>query len=64
MYLRVHCQGQKSFPSKKWDFCWVEGLNQNLTMGLMHGPKAIGEDPKNSLYFMPWALIETNKSGP
>ena len=33
-------------------------------MGLMHNPKAIGENPRNPLYFMPWAQIETNKSGP
>ena len=33
-------------------------------MGLRHSPKAISEDPKNSLYFMPWAQIETDKSGP
>ena len=27
------------------------GLNRNSMMGLMHGPKAIGEDPRNPLYF-------------
>ena len=31
------------------------GLNQNSTMGLMHGSKAIGEDPRSPLYFMLWA---------
>ena len=46
-------RGQKNFPSDKWDLYWARGLNQNSTMGLMHSPKAIGEDPKNSLYFMP-----------
>ena len=30
------------------------GLNQNSMMGLMCSPKAIGEGPRNSLYFMPW----------
>ena len=47
--------GQKKFLSDKWDLYWVGGLNRNSTMSLMHGPKAIGENPKNSLYFMPWA---------
>ena len=31
------------------------GLNRNSTMGSMHSLKAIGEDPRNPLYFMPWA---------
>ena len=33
-------------------------------MDLRYGLKAIGEDPKNSLYFMPWAQAETDKNGP
>ena len=33
-------------------------------MGLRHDLKAIGEDPKNSLYFMPLAWVETDKNGP
>ena len=33
----------------------LEGLNRNLTMGLMRGPKAIGEDSRSPLYFIPWA---------
>ena len=33
-------------------------------MGLRDGLKAIGEDPKNSLYFMPLAWVETDKNGP
>ena len=42
-------------PSKNEIYVGLGGLNRNSTMSLMHGPKAIGEDPKNSLYFMPWA---------
>ena len=30
-------------------------------MGLKHGLKAIGEDLKNSPYFMPWAQDGTDK---
>ena len=30
-------------------------------MDLKHGPKAIGEDLKNSPYFMPWAQDKTDK---
>ena len=26
-------------------------------------PKGFGEDPKNSLYLMPWAEVETDKNG-
>ena len=33
----------------------LEGLNRNLTMGLMRGPKVIGEDSRSPLYFIPWA---------
>ena len=33
------------------------GLNRNSTMGLMHGPKAISEDPRSPLYFMPWVRV-------
>ena len=33
-------------------------------MGLRYNPKAIGEDPKNSLYFMHLAWVETDKNGP
>ena len=50
-----------SFPTNEI-YVGLESLNQSSTMGLMHGPKAIGEDPKaigedprNPLYFMPWA---------
>ena len=43
-----------SFPTNEI-YVGLGGLNRNSTIGLMHGPKAIGEDPKNSLYFMPWA---------
>ena len=43
-----------SSPTNKI-YVWLGGLNRNSTIGLIHGPKAIGEDPKNSLYFMPWA---------
>ena len=46
--------GEKVFlPTNK--IYWVGGLNRNSKMGLMHGPKAIGEGPRNSQYFMPWA---------
>ena len=55
------CWGRKSFPSDKWDLCWVEGLDRNSTMGLKHGPKAIGETFENSPYFMPWAWVRTSK---
>ena len=47
--------GQKvSFPTNKI-YVGSEGLNRNSTMGLMHGPKAISEDSKSPLYFIPWA---------
>ena len=46
--------GEKvSFPTNEI-YVGLGGLNRNSTMGLMHGPKAISEDPRNSLYFMPW----------
>ena len=46
--------GEKvSFPTNEI-YVGLGGLNRSSTMGLMHGPKAIGEDPRNSLYFMPW----------
>ena len=43
-----------SFPINEI-YVGLKGLNRNSTMGLMHDPKAIGEDPRNLLYFMPWA---------
>ena len=47
--------GEKlSFPTNKI-YVRLGGLNQNSIMSLMHGLKAIGEDLRNPLYFMPWA---------
>ena len=43
-----------SFSTNKI-YVGLEGLNRNLTMGLMRGPKAIGEDSRSPLYFIPWA---------
>ena len=45
------CQGQKSFP---FDKCVVIGWgpNWNLTMGLKHDPKAIGETFERFPFFM------------
>ena len=45
--------GKKVSPPTNEIYVGLEGLNRNSTMGLMHGPKAIGEDTNNSLYFMP-----------
>ena len=47
--------GEKiSFPTNEI-YVGSGGPNQNSTIGLMHGSKAIGEDPWSPLYFMPWA---------
>ena len=43
-----------SFPTNEI-YDGLGGLNRNSTMGLMHGLKAIGEDPRSPLYFVPWA---------
>ena len=45
--------GEKVSPPTNEIYVGLEGLNRNSTMGLMHDPKAIGEDTNNSLYFMP-----------
>ena len=37
------------------------GLKPKLDDGLEARPKGYREDPKNSLYFMPWALDEIDK---
>ena len=50
----IFVEDKKVSPLKNEIYVGLGGLNRNLTMGLMHGPKAIGEDPRNSLYFMPW----------
>ena len=47
--------GKKVFFPTNEIYVGLESLNRNSTMGLMHGPKAISEGPKNPLYFMPWA---------
>ena len=47
--------GEKvSFPTNEV-YVGLGSLNRNSTMGLMHSPKAIGENSRNPLYFMPWA---------
>ena len=53
-YELIYLSGTKkvSLPTNEI-YVRLEGLNRNSTMGLMHGPKAIDKDPKNSLYFMP-----------
>ena len=57
-------EGEKIFLPTNKIYVGLGGLNRNLTMGSMHDPKAIGEDPRSPLYFMPWAKIGTVKSGP
>ena len=52
---KTYVGGEKVSFSTNEIYVGLGGLNRNSTIGLMHGPKAIGEDPKNSLYFMPWA---------
>ena len=48
----VFVGGEKvSFPTNEI-YDGLGGLNRNSTMGLMHGPKVIDEDPRNPLYFM------------
>ena len=55
MYSLTFVGGEKvSFPTNKI-YVGSEGLNRNSTMGLMHDPKAIGEDSRSPLYLMPWA---------
>ena len=53
--LMLVVRGEKVFFSTNEIYVGLKSLNRNSTMGLMHGPKAIDEEPRNSLYFMPWA---------
>ena len=53
--LYIIVEGEKVSFLTNEIYVGLRGLNRNSTMGLMHGPKAIGEDPRNLLYFMPWA---------
>ena len=53
--MKTVVEGKKvSFMTNKI-YVGSGGLNRNSMMGLMYDPKAIGEDPRNPLYFMPWA---------
>ena len=45
--------GEKVSPPTNEIYVGLEGLNRNSTIDLMHGSKAIGEDTKTSLHFMP-----------
>ena len=55
MITKIPVGGEKvSFPTNKI-YVGLGGLNRNSTMGLMHGPKAIDENPRTPLYFIPWA---------
>ena len=48
MHLGAVGGGKFSFRQMRFVLGW--GLNRNLTMGLKHGLKAIGEDLENSPY--------------
>jgi len=47
--------GRKVFLPTNEIYVGLGGLDQNSTMGLKHGPKAISEDLKSLPFFMPWA---------
>ena len=49
------CRGAKKFPFRQMRFMLGWGSKSKLDNGLDAWPKGYGEDPKNSLYFMPWA---------